>query len=216
MTLIAQGITKRLGRRTVLARLELRCGPTELVVLRGENGSGKSTLLRVLAGILDPDAGQVTLFDHRLDDGGTAARRHLGYVPDATEPLPELLCGEFLALVRALKGAPPPPAELLAQLGVSELVGQRISTLSFGQRKRCCLVAALLGDPWLLLLDEPSNGLDPDGVRLIEELLLARAARGKATILSTNDEAFASAVGGTQYLLHEGRLTALPAAPAAA
>ena len=113
-------------------------------------------------------------------------------------------------------GAPPPPAELLAQLGVSELFGQRISTLSFGQRKRCCLVAALLGDPWLLLLDEPSNGLDPDGVRLIEQILLARAGRGKATILSTNDEALASAVGGTQYLLHEGRLTALPAAPAAA
>jgi ABC-type multidrug transport system ATPase subunit len=215
MTLIAHGITKRLGRRTVLARVELRCGPTELIVLRGENGSGKSTLLRVLAGILDPDAGEVTLFDHSLESGGTAARRHLGYVPDATEPLPELLVGEFLELVRALKAAAPAPAALLAELGVSEILGQRLSTLSFGQRKRCCLVAALLGDPWLLLLDEPSNGLDPDGVRLMAQLLRQRAGRGKATILSTNDESFAHAVGGTQYLLQQGRLTTQPP-PAAA
>lgn len=215
MTLIAEGIKKRLGRRTVLAGIELRCGTTELVVLRGENGSGKSTLLRILAGILDPDAGRVTICDQPLDGGGTAARRHLGYVPDATEPLPEILVGEFLALVRALKKAAPPTKELLLQLGVTDLLKQRISTLSFGQRKRVCLVAALLGDPWLLLLDEPSNGLDPDGVRLIAALLRARAAGGKATVLSTNDEAFAAAVRGSAYLLHAGRLSAASAVPAA-
>lgn len=208
MTLIAEGIKKRLGRRTVLAGIELRCGTSELVVLRGENGSGKSTLLRVLAGILDPDAGRVTICGQALDGGGTAARRHLGYVPDATEPLPELLVGEFLALVRALKQAAPAAAELLAQLGISDLLEQRISTLSFGQRKRVCLVAALLGDPWLLLLDEPSNGLDPDGVRLIVEMLTRRADRGRATVLSTNDESFAAAVRGTAYRLHAGQLTA--------
>jgi ABC-type multidrug transport system ATPase subunit len=215
MTLVAQQLSKRLGRRAVLVQLNLHCGPTELVVLRGENGSGKSTLLRIFAGILDPDAGQVSICGHGLDDGGTRARQQLGYVPDATEPLPELLVGEFLELVRALKQAPPAPAELLAQLAVSDLRLQRMSTLSFGQRKRVCLAAALLGDPWLLLLDEPSNGLDPDGVRMIEALLTARAARGKATILATNDEAFASAVHGTEYRLEGGQLHAL-AAPAAA
>ena len=210
MTLIAEQLVKRLGRRTVLDHLNLRCGPAELVVLRGENGSGKSTLLRILAGILDPDGGQVTVAGHSLDKGGTAARRQLGYVPDATEPLPELLVGEFLALVRALKQAPPANAELLTTLGVSDLLLQRISTLSFGQRKRTCLAAALLGDPWLLLLDEPSNGLDPDGVRLIAGLVLARAARSQATILSTNDEAFAAAVRGTHYRLKAGQLHPVP------
>ena len=208
MTLIAEGINKRLGRRNVLAGVELRCGTAELVVLRGENGSGKSTLLRILAGILDPDAGTVTICGSPLDGGGTAARRQLGYVPAATEPLPEILVGEFLSLVRALKNAEPPAKELLERLSVSDLLQQRISTLSFGQRKRVCLAAALLGDPWLLLLDEPSNGLDPDGVRLIAELLRARAERGKATVLSTNDDFFAATVRGTAYLLHAGRLTA--------
>jgi len=214
MTLVAKQISKRLGRRVVLANLDLHCGATELVVLRGPNGSGKSTLLRILAGIVDPDAGQITVCGHALDDGGTRARRQLGYVPDATEPLPELLVGEFLELVRALKQAPPAAAELLADLGVSDLPLQRMSTLSFGQRKRVCLAAALLGDPWLLLLDEPSNGLDPDGVRLIATLLGARGARGKATILSTNDEAFAAAVHGTEYRLEAGQLQALLPTPA--
>jgi ABC-type multidrug transport system ATPase subunit len=154
----------------------------------------------------------VTIGGYSLDDGGTAARRLLGYVPDATEPLPELLVGDFLALVQALKQAPPADAALLQTLGVSDLLLQRISTLSFGQRKRTCLAAALLGDPWLLILDEPSNGLDPDGVRLIAELLLARAARGRATLLSTNDEPFAAAVRGTHYRLLAGQLhpVALP------
>ena len=87
--------------------------------------------------------------------------------------------------------------------------------LSFGQRKRCCVAAALLGDPWLLLLDEPSNGLDPDGVHLLATMVGERSARGQATILSTNDNAFAATVGGTQYLLLAGQLQAqtLPAAP---
>jgi ABC-type multidrug transport system ATPase subunit len=117
------------------------------------------------------------------------------------------LVGEFLELVRALKRAAPAPAALLVQLGVAELLPQRMSTLSFGQRKRCCLAAALLGDPWLLLLDEPSNGLDPDGVHLVAELLRGRAAVGKACILSTNDDRFAAAIGGTEYLLRAGQLT---------
>lgn len=211
-TLSAVGLSKQLGRRTILDKVSLQGVAGETVVLRGENGAGKSTLLRILAGILEPDAGQVTLCGEVLGCGGVAARRHLGYVPDSTEQLPELLVAEFINLNRALKSAPPPAPALVEQLGVTPILLQRLSTLSFGQRKRCCLVAALLGDPFLLLLDEPSNGLDPDGVQLLLTLLAERSARGLLTVCSTNDDRFAAALAGTEYRLAAGvlqRLTAL-------
>lgn len=183
------------------------------VGLVGHNGAGKSTLLRLCAGLLEPDAGRILLGGVSLSSVGARAQRHLGYVPDATEPLPEILVGEFVALVSALKQAPPPPPELAERLSVRELWTQRLSTLSFGQRKRACVLAAHVGDPWLLVLDEPTNGLDPAGSALMQSLLVARAAAGKATILATNDAPFAvalaSTTGGRQLSLGGGRLTPL-------
>jgi ABC-type multidrug transport system ATPase subunit len=208
MNLIVSDLRKRLGGRQILDGAELRCGPGEIAVLRGPNGTGKSTLLRLICGILVPDSGRISLGPHRLDGDGAAGRRHIGYVPDASEPLPELLVEEFLTLVRSLKQAPPEPgtAALLDRLGVSSLLRRRLTALSFGQRKRVCLAAALLGDPHLLLCDEPSDGLDPDGIAAVLGILRERSGRGLAAVLTTNDTAFAIAVGGTAYRLREGRL----------
>ena len=223
MNLRLEGVRKYLSRRCVLDRVSLDCGPADLLVVRGENGAGKSTLLRLCAGLLEPDAGRILLGGVSLSSAGARAQRHLGYVPDATEPLPEILVGEFVALVSALKQAPPPPPELADRLSVRELWTQRLSTLSFGQRKRACVLAAHVGDPWLLVLDEPTNGLDPAGSALMQSLLVARAAAGKATILATNDAPFAAALATTdgcrQLSLGGGRLAPfvpgdVPAQPA--
>ena len=205
------------GRR-VLDGLELACAPGEVCAVLGENGAGKSTLLRVLCGMLEPERGSVLIRGHELTGGGVDARRHLGYVPDGTEALPDLSLREFIALVRALKQLSADGAaerELAARRerwGLGEAWHQRLATLSFGQRKRACLLAALLGDPWLLILDEPSNGLDPSGVAQVLELITERQARGQATLLATNDLPFvrqlAAALGPALHgqRLLEGRL----------
>lgn len=209
MNLIVSDLKKRLSGRQILDGAELRCGPGEIAVLRGPNGTGKSTLLRLICGILQPDVGRISLGPHRLDGDGAEGRRHIGYVPDASEPLPELLVEEFLNLVRSLKQAPPAEASMLVtldRLGVRALLRRRLTALSFGQRKRVCLCAALIGDPHLLLCDEPSDGLDPDGIAAVLGILRERAGRGLAAVLTTNDTAFAIAVGGTAYRLREGRL----------
>jgi ABC-type multidrug transport system ATPase subunit len=213
MDLIVQDLHKRLGGQRVLDGVDLRCAAGEIVVVRGPNGTGKSTLLRLISGILVPDSGQIRLGALRLDrDGGTdaAARRHIGYVPDASEPLPELLVEEFLRLWATLKQLPPEDAEtgaaLRERLGVGALLRRRLTALSFGQRKRVCLCGALLGDPHLLLCDEPSDGLDPDGVAAVLALLRERAGRGRAAVLTTNDLSFAQAVGGTPYFVRNGKL----------
>lgn len=209
MNLIVTDLCKRLGGRQILDGAALRCGPGEIAVLRGPNGTGKSTLLRLISGILQPDSGRISLGPHRLDGDGAAGRRHIGYVPDASEPLPELLVEEFLTLVRSLKQVPSAdssPTDVLNRLGVGALLRRRLTALSFGQRKRVCLGAALIGDPHLLLCDEPSDGLDPDGIFAVLGILRERAGRGLAALVTTNDTAFAVAVGGTGYRLREGRL----------
>ncbi|MBL9103766.1 MAG: ATP-binding cassette domain-containing protein [Myxococcales bacterium] len=141
-----------------------------------------------------------------------AARRALGYAPDTADAFPDLAVRELLALVTAMKRAPLPPDDLRDRLGLAPIWHQRLRTLSFGQVKRTYLFAALVGDPALLVLDEPSNGLDPDGARTVADLLRERAAAGRAALVSTNDAAFAARLDGAVLRLHAGRL-AREAAP---
>lgn len=208
MKLALLGVSKRLGPRPILRDVALQVGDGGLAVILGENGSGKSTLLRLVAGVIEPDRGHIRIDEHEVRGGGVVARRHLAFVPDAADPLPDLAVEEFLALVAALKRAPLPPTALYERLSVHGLAGQRMGSLSFGQRKRVCLLAAHIGDPWLWLLDEPSNGIDPAGVQLILTLIAERSARGQATLLSTNDQPFATALRGQVYRLRDGALTA--------
>ncbi|WP_437330416.1 ATP-binding cassette domain-containing protein [Sorangium sp. So ce381] len=210
MTLEATGIHKRLSGRDVLSGVDLRCGPSEVAVVMGENGAGKSTLLRVVVGLLEPDRGAVTLSGEAVHGAAASARRRLGYAPDATEALPDLQVAELCALVRALKLAPPLDGVWRAwieRLGAAAFYRQRLSGLSFGQRKRALLLAALVGDPWLLVIDEPTNGLDAEGAGTVLELIEQRRAEGKATLLTTNDTAFAAAIGGHVRRLNGGRLS---------
>jgi ABC-type multidrug transport system ATPase subunit len=214
----ARELTKAYRGRCVLDRIELACAPGEVCAVLGENGAGKSTLLRVLCGMLEPERGAVLLCGHQLTGGGVEARRHLGYVPDGTEALPDLSLREFIDLVRSLKqlpadaGAERALVSRRSWLGLEQAWHQRLATLSFGQRKRACLLAVLLGDPWLLILDEPSNGLDPSGLSQVLELITERRARDQATLLATNDVPFArqlaSALGSALHCLrlHDGRL----------
>ena len=205
-------ISKMIGSRRVLDRATLALARGELGVVCGENGSGKSTLLRIVSGVLTADAGEVEVDGISMRSDDVRAKTKIGYVPDATDALPELLVREFIDLVAALKRAPIPPPIAHAEpwperLGVRAIWGQSIGSLSFGQRKRMCFLAALCGDPPLLVLDEPSNGLDPEGVALVADMIRERHRNGQTTLLATNDADFLPRIGGTQYRLARGTLT---------
>lgn len=207
-------ITKVLGNRDILRRLSFSCGPSDVALILGDNGVGKSTLLRILSGVIEPDQGQILICGELLNDGGLKARQALGYMPDTTDALPDLTVAEFIALIAALKGMDvghlggkrDDMADLRGRLGLEVVWRQRLSTLSFGQRKRTCLLAALVGQPWLLVLDEPSNGLDREGTVVVREIIEARRAEGKATVLTTNDPAFAHSIAGSRYELRDAGL----------
>ena len=210
--LIASGISKAFRGRRVLDALELACQGGEVCVVLGENGSGKSTLLRVLCGMIEPDRGTVSVHGHALAGGGVEARRQLAYVPDGTDPLPELSLREYISLVRALRRLPADETaerqlyDWRERLELRAAWHQRLRTLSYGQRKRAGLLAALLGEPWLLILDEPSNGLDGEGVSLLCQLCDERRRAERATLLASNDLPFVARLGARALRLSEGKL----------
>ena len=151
--LAGHGIDKSFGRRRVLANAELEVTSGEVVALVGENGAGKSTLLRICAGLLRPDAGKVRL------------RGRLGHCPQATGLFDLLTPAEHLVLFGAARGLPPSEAlaageALLGELHFRGALGLRVRELSEGSRQKLSLVLALLGDPEVLLLDEPYQGFD--------------------------------------------------------
>ncbi|MEM9492225.1 MAG: ATP-binding cassette domain-containing protein, partial [Myxococcota bacterium] len=134
------------------------------------------------------------------------ARTQLGYVPEAADPPGHLTGAELFDLIRALKRAPPVPAALIDQLAVGPLVAARIERLSLGERRRVCLAAALIGDPRVLILDEPTNGLDVAGVPVLGQVLRDRAEAGAAVLLATHDHAFAERLADVRLRLGGGRL----------
>ena len=206
MSLAIDGIRKRFGGREVLRGATLTAAPGERIALLGPNGTGKSTLLAIVAGLIEPEAGAVTLDGVSLLGREVRARARLGYVPEAADAPPHLTVSELLALVSALKRAASPPEPLLARLGVLPLLDQPVGSLSLGQRRRACLAAALVGDPALLVLDEPTNGLDPGGVDALASLLRERGASGGVALVATHDLAFAAALEARCARLDGGRV----------
>jgi ABC-2 type transport system ATP-binding protein len=206
--LVIDGVgVKRAGRR-VLDGVSLVAGAGDVIGVVGDNGAGKSTLLSVCAGVLMPDRGAVTI------DGASVwgprrervqARARLGYVPEAADPPGHLSCGELHALVAAVKGAPLLGSSMLARLGLTDLGDHRIDQMSLGQRRRACLGAALIGEPAVVVLDEPTNGLDVDGVETLIDLLRSRSAAGTTLLVASHDADFLDRLGARRLRLSAGR-----------
>ena len=208
--LVVRDVSKRLGGRPVLADVSMICAGGQTCAVTGANGSGKSTLLRVAVGLVEPDRGTVEIGGISAHGSTGRAQRQLGYLPDATDVLPELAVGELVALVQTfkhpLRDDPAMLVDWRARLGLEPIWRQRLVTLSFGQRKRALLLAALVGAPPLLVLDEPTNGLDGDGSALVASLIDQRRRAGQATLLATNDVRLAQSLDATRFELRASRL----------
>lgn len=204
MILATTSLTKRYGGRVVVDHASLRFEGPGVLVVTGDNGAGKSTLLAMIAGVLSPDAGQITIAGHDLARAREPALRQLGYAPDRLDLPPELTASELFSLVATLKKTTPPTATLVDRLGARAFRGDRLGALSLGQRRRTALLLALVGDPALLVLDEPTNGLDADGLEMLATLLRERVEVGKSAIVATHDSAFAERIADARLTLSDG------------
>jgi ABC-2 type transport system ATP-binding protein len=206
MILSTTSLTKRYGGRLVVSGASLRFEGPGVLVVRGENGAGKSTLLAMIAGVLAPDSGQILIAGNDLAGHREGALRHLGYAPDRLDLPPELTTAELASLVTTLKRAAPPEKALIERVGARAFWGDRLGALSLGQRRRAALLVACIGDPSLLVLAEPTNGLDAGGLDMLAELLRERVALGRSAIVATHDAAFAERIAGARVELCGGRL----------
>jgi energy-coupling factor transporter ATP-binding protein EcfA2 len=203
--------------RAVLRRVSCALAAGGSVALVGPNGSGKSTLLRAIAGLEPVTAGSIRLGHRDLAGAGTPDRvRDVRLVPQDAGRL--LLAATVEGEVRHtadLLGLPPDRAErALDDLGLRALRDRAPRDLSVGERERVALAAAIAGDPRILLLDEPTRGMDGTHRRVLARLIRERCARGYATITATHDRAFARASADALWMAHDGTVTAGDEIPA--
>jgi ABC-2 type transport system ATP-binding protein len=201
--------------------LEVRAG--EAVGLMGKNGAGKSTLLRLAAGILSPTSGRIEVGGLDARRGGAALARKVGYVAADERGLTlHLTPHQLLTWYAALYGHHRASAltvvgALLARLGLTEHAHRRLNELSTGMRRRTALARALLGTPEVLLLDEPTRGVDPAGAAALHRHLLAALDGGCALLLATHDRDEARTLCAKVAVLDRARVIAIePPAEAAA
>ncbi len=205
-----RGLTKRFGRVTVVEGLDLTVGPGEVFALLGPNGSGKTTTLKAIVGLVRPSAGKISLDGIDLAADRERALSRVSYLPQRpsfADSLSGLEVLRFYARLRRLPGDAVDAAALVA--GLDGALGRRVGEYSGGMAQRLALGVLSLPDAPILLLDEPSAGLDPEGTERLREWLAGERARGKAILLTTHILEDAADRADRAGILVKGRLAAV-------
>ena len=199
-------LTKRYGNKTAVDGLTLQLHPATVTGFLGPNGAGKSTTMRMILGLDAPTSG-TALIDGRPYAELEQPLRTVGALLDATAVHPARTGREHLrAMARSQRIPASRVEDVLAQTGMTEAARRRAGTYSLGMFQRLGIAGALLGDPQVLLLDEPVNGLDPDGVRWIRTLLRSLAAQGRTVFISSHLMSEVEQTADRLVVLGRGRL----------
>lgn len=206
MSVIVEHLNKHIGKQHVLRDLTLHIGEGEVVGLLGPNGAGKSTLMKVLTGLWSFDSGKVEVCGIDMARQPYSVSSHIGYLPENNPLYEDMYVREYLQFMYDLSGKRNVDIErLIDETGIRPEIGKRIGALSKGYRQRVGLAQALLSDPQLLILDEPTTGLDPNQLEDIRSLI-RRAAQGRTILLSTHIMQEVHAMCSRVVILHHGEI----------
>lgn len=207
-----QGLTKKYGERAAVedVSFEIKCG--ELVGLLGLNGAGKTTTLNMLTGFLAPTSGKVFIDGNDISKEPQKAARHIGFLPDTPPVYNEMTVRDYLGFVYDIKGVISTNksqhiTEACKQTDIFDVFGRIIGHLSRGYKQRVGLAASLIGDPDILILDEPTVGLDPKQIKDFRKLI-AGLAKSRAVILSTHILPEVESICERVLILDKGKLVA--------
>lgn len=212
VVLSAEGLTKRFGKREVVSDVSFELSAGEVFGFLGPNGAGKTTTIRMLVGLARPDRGQVRIAGFDLQRDFAKAMSHVGCIVESTDLYPYLTGRENLIhFARMLPdGAEKRIPDLARLVFLDTRLDDRVATYSLGMRQRLGLAQALLGEPDLLILDEPANGLDPAGIREIRELVRHLAHdRGIAVFVSSHLLSEVEQTCDRVAIIHRGRTLAM-------
>jgi ABC-2 type transport system ATP-binding protein len=200
--------TKRYGDVTALSHLDLQVHEGEVYGFLGPNGAGKSTTINLLLDFIRPTAGNVQVFGHDAQQESVTIRQRTGVLPEGFDLYDRLTGRQHLQFVNESKNASDDPERIVERVGIPEAIDRKVGGYSKGMQQRLGLGAALVGEPDLLILDEPSTGLDPAGAREMREIVREEADRGATVFFSSHILAQVEAVCDRVGILRDGELVA--------
>lgn len=205
-----RSLTRRYGSLTAVDGVDFAIGGSEIVGLLGHNGAGKTTIMKMLSGYLEPSAGDIRIGGIDIGEDPRAVQRQLGYLPENLPIYPEMMVGDYLEYAATLKGINRASRmeairEAVQDTNLVDRVTHRIDTLSRGMKQRLGVAQAILGHPQTLIMDEPTNGLDPQQTEQMRTLV-RRHSRRATVILSTHIMQEVEALCDRVLVLRNGKL----------
>ena len=210
--IVIEGLTKKFGSIAAVSGIDLTVLKGEVLGFLGPNGAGKSTTMKMIAGYLTPTAGRVSICGHDVETDTIRAQANLGYLPEGAPAYGDMTPWQFLAFIAEVRGfsgaeAKKRAADAAARTELDPVMHQPIDTLSKGFKRRVGLAQAILHDPPVLVMDEPTDGLDPNQKHSVRDLILGMAAE-KAIIISTHLLEEVDAVCTRAVIIDRGRIVA--------
>ncbi len=208
----AEALRKTFGAITAVDEISLTVAKGEVLGFLGPNGAGKSTTMKMIAGFLEPDSGTARIAGIDVIDDPVGAKRHLGYLPEGAPAYADMTPRTFLGFIAEIRGFNGGEAKTKAdaaaeKAGLLNVWNQRIETLSKGYKRRVGIAQAILHDPAVLIMDEPTDGLDPNQQHQVRELI-KQMAKDKAIIISTHILQEVDAICTRAVIIDKGRIVA--------
>jgi len=199
-------LCKNYGTIQASQNISFEAIPGEIIALLGPNGAGKSTLMNMIAGYLAPTSGKIEIFGRNIAENSLFAKENIGFLPEGSPLYPDISVKMFLSYMRELRGASKEQLnKVIRAANIESILGQKIETLSKGYQRRVGFAQSILSDPPVLLLDEPTDGLDPNQKDHIRNLI-RRMAADKTIIISTHLLEEAELVCNRIILLNKGKI----------
>ena len=202
------GVTKRYGSLVAVDNLDLQIEEGEVFGFLGPNGAGKSTTINILLDFVKPTAGRASVFDMDCQNQGKELRNRIGVLPEGYDVYDRLTGRQHIEFAIESKNTTDDPQALLERVGIADAGDRKASGYSKGMAQRLILAMALVGDPDLLILDEPTTGLDPNGAREIREIIREENSRGTTVFFSSHILSQVEAVCDRVGILRDGRMVA--------
>ena len=210
MSIRLQDLTKRFGAQTAVNNISFEANPGEIVGFLGPNGAGKSTTLKMITGYLEPDAGQVEVCGLNVADQPLEIRKKIGYLPELNPLYYDLYVREYLQFVGETHQVPNLKAkveEVIETVGLTRESHKRVGALSKGYKQRVGLAAAILHGPEVLILDEPTTGLDPNQILEIREVIRQQGTN-RTVLFSSHILSEVEAICTRVVIIHQGSIVA--------